>query len=482
MSDFTLNSVNWQDGMLITQQHLKDQVKYLEELISWHAVDIHHGWGLVAKNFGGKSPLGMNLSLDGKRLRVEITRCQAIAPCGQYIEINESSLIRPKAEAEIKSDRVPVFLGVDPQTKVPAGEPDPDEDLPRLPYLTNQYILTVGQAPNLSQNNFFQIAELSVGGNDVAQTSDYYPPCLQVGADDRLARQAADFKNRLENLLSLSSRAYMAMAVEGALANETTTLQAAYRELMHQYVYHLSTMLDEFSLALNMMHPLQLIIRMRRLFRVFTSLLNIQPGLKDYLNEKYFSKERKTDVGQFISLVDNCLLMDYNHRDLGRQIKVIDGILNEIRGLMGFLAQTRKEQLGTQAVATDTLTYRSRTYRVVEYNQPRVEQVRDLIYLFIDITKPRPVSDTVILMGKEIFGAVQWANMQVRLGLNEARGLGETDPIDIDINTFGNKVALHPQDMLQAQSVRQITLIFRGAENISKFQGLGRSDLIVYAV
>ena len=72
--------------------------------------------------------------------------------------------------------------------------------------------------------------------------------------------------------------------------------------------------------------------------------------------------------------------------------------------------------------------------------------------------------------------------MQVRLGLNEARGLGETDPVDIDGTTFGNKVALHPQDMLQSQAVNQITLIFRGAGDSDKFSGLGKSDLIIYTL
>jgi hypothetical protein len=72
--------------------------------------------------------------------------------------------------------------------------------------------------------------------------------------------------------------------------------------------------------------------------------------------------------------------------------------------------------------------------------------------------------------------------MQVRLGVNEARGLGETDPIDVDAFTFGNKVALHPRDMLKSSSVRKFTLIFRGAGDPKKFEGLGKMDLIVYAL
>jgi hypothetical protein len=251
---------------------------------------------------------------------------------------------------------------------------------------------------------------------------------------------------------------------------------------MYLFVYNLASMLDEFSAGRRMMHPLKLIINIKKLFRALSSLLNMQPGLKDYLNERYFSKERSSEIGQFLALVDGFLLSEYNHLDIRAQMSIIDQIFDDLRGLMGFLAQTKKEQLGAQAVATETLTYRSRTYRLAEYSSYKVENIGGLNYVMIDISNPMPVSDTVILMAKDIFGDSGWASMQVRLGLNEARGLGETDPVDIDGTSFGNKVALHPQDMLQSQSVRQITLIFRGGGDTEKFSNLGKTDLIIYTL
>ncbi|MCP4705502.1 MAG: hypothetical protein GY865_12950, partial [candidate division Zixibacteria bacterium] len=295
-------------------------------------------------------------------------------------------------------------------------------------------------------------------------------------------QKAGDFKNRLENLLSLASRAFMGMSSDASLTGEKTNLQTAYRDTMYFIVVNLASMLDDFSAGRRMMHPLKLIINIKKLFRVLSSLLNMQPGLKDYLNERYFSKERKSEIGQFLALIDGFLLSEYNHLDIRAQIKVIDEIFEELRGLMGFLAQTKKEQLGAQAVATDSLTYRSRTYRLAEYSSYKVENIGGLNYLMVSISNAVPVSDIVILMSKDLFGASGWASMQVRLGLNEARGLGETDPVDIDGTTFGNKIALHPQDMLQSQAVQQITLIFRGAGDTDKFTDLGKTDLIIYTL
>jgi len=482
MTDLNLYSVNWQDGMLITQQHLKDQEKYFEELARWYALNVGDCYGLVRKSFSGRAALSMNLSISGSRLRVEVVRCQALTPDGGLIEINEISRAAVSAEGKVGSGNVPVFIGIDAAARKPIGEPDPQEDLPRIPYLAGNYQLTVGAPPDLPEGRRLQIAEVAVEGSNVAPAEYYYPPCVTLYADEQLTAKSIDYRNRLENLLSLSSRAYAAVSAGGALSGERTELQEAFKDTIYQFAYHLSSTLDSYVVGKNAGHPIQLVMFFKRLFRAFTTLLNLQSGLKDLLNERFFVKEMSSDVGRFMSQVDAFLLAEYNHNNIGGHIRTIDDILGQVRGIFGFLAQVKKEQLGAQAVASDTLTYHGQTYRVVEYGGVRSEQMGELCYLLIDVAEKRAMSDTVVLLNKDLFDTARWTGMQVRLGLNEARGLGETDPVEIDVVTYGNKVALHPQDMLKSPSVRQITLIFRGADDPNKFVKLGKSDLIVYAV
>jgi hypothetical protein len=154
--------------------------------------------------------------------------------------------------------------------------------------------------------------------------------------------------------------------------------------------------------------------------------------------------------------------------------------MTTLRNMFGFLAQLKKEQLGPQAIATDSLTYRGKTYRVAKFASSRVEQINELTYVVMDFPAPIAVADSVTLIPKDMFSIPEWNNMQVRLGLNEARGLGETDPVDVDATTFGDKVALHPEDMLKSSAVRQITLIFRGTRDMSKLQAMDQTDLLMY--
>ena len=480
MSDMKLFSVNWQDGMLISREHLAGQENYFEELVRWHAIRTSDYYGLIRKSHNGQGALTLNLSLAGNRLRVEVIRCHALTPDGHYIHIEGEYPV--KCETDVNTTIVPVYIAIDTEAKRPYGSPDPGEDMPRIPYLINNYVVTAGKPPDLPEGHYLQISRLAINGSEVSIAPDYYPPCLSLFSDERLTTQTTEFKNRLENLLSLASRAHGAVTASGTLKGESTSLQKAFKFTIGQIVYHLAANIDSFVTGSNAGHPIGLVVYFKNMFRVVSTMLNLHPGLKDYLNEKFFTRELKSDIGSFNASIDSFILTEYNHQDIGGQIKNISVILNQFRDLMAFLAQTKKEELGDQAVATETLTYRGKTYRNLLFGSSRLERVGELSYLLVDIPEPGPVRDIVVLMGKSLFKDAEWSNMQVRLGMNEARGLGETDPVDIDVTAYGNKVALHPRDMLEASSVRQITLIFRGAPDASKFDSLGKMDLIVYRV
>ncbi|MBN2183971.1 MAG: hypothetical protein JW746_01455 [Candidatus Krumholzibacteriota bacterium] len=483
MSDFKLNSTNWQDGMLLTMGHLRDQDRYFEELVRWHATGADDNYGLVKKRKDQPS-LILNSTLSSNRLIVEVKRCQALLPCGAFIEFNETlsggGVLR--AEIEAGDPIVRVYIGADTADKKQVGDPDPSEEVPRVPYELPNYIVALKDPPNLPEDRYMQIAELAVQGSEVSQVEGYFPPCLRINADERLSSAAINYRNRVENLLKLSINAFLSASSDKSLEGASTRLQSAFRETTYYLVYHMSSHLDDFIVGRNAPHPGRMIVQFKKLFRVVSSLFNLQPALKDYLNEKFFTRETGSDIGAYLSSVDSFLLSEYNHRDIASQIRMIDGILDILRALMAFLSKTSLDQLSEQAVATETLMYRGKTYNNTSLKSSKLEQVGELSYLVMEFTKPTPVDDALTLINKDIFSDSEWRSMQVRLGLNNARGLGETDPVDVDINSYSNKVVLHPLDMLQSSSVNQVTLVFRGMSDSQKLGSLGKTDLILYIV
>jgi len=303
---------------------------------------------------------------------------------------------------------------------------------------------------------------------------------MSVSADERLSSMAVDYRNRLENLLKLSINAHIAASSDKGIEGASTKLQSAFRETTYYLVYHMASHLDDFAIGRGAAHPGVFIAQFKKLFRVVSALLHLQPGLKDFLNEKFFTKEAGTDIGSWLSAIDSFLLSAYDHRDIAAQMRAVDRILGTMRALMAFLSKTRTDQLGEQAVATETIMYRGTTYRNSALGGRKLEEVGELNYLIMKLAEPCPMKDAVALINKELFSDGQWRNMQVRLGMNEARGLGETDPVEVDTTSYSNKVVLHPMDMLSSASVRQVTLIFRGLPDSQKLAALGKTDLIFY--
>ena len=260
MSDINLYSVNWQDGMLINQRHLKDQERFLEELVRWYSMHMGDNFGLVVKSYDAKPPLSMTMHRNGRRLTVEIQRCQALTPEGYYIESSEGGYGLLKADIDCEDSIVPVYISTDAAHKKQVGSPDPSEAVPRLPFLVSNNTLHLGKKPNVAEGKYLKIAELIVSGSEVKHNEKYYPPCLSILADSRLSQKAVDYKNRLEKLILLSSQAYTAMAGDSGSLDKKTELQAAFKDTMGHFLQHLSSTLDVFVVGRNSMHPLTMFL------------------------------------------------------------------------------------------------------------------------------------------------------------------------------------------------------------------------------
>jgi len=481
MSDFNLYSVNWRDGMLLSEQHLADQERFLEELTRWYAIPTGAGYGLVRGGAGARPALDLTATVSGDKLRVEVSYCQAITPDGYVISLGPSTGRRLQVSVTAPAGEIPVYIGVKPAEKIEAGEPDPSEDVPRMPHRASNYVLCIGEPPGFPIGQQLQIARLVISGTEVSSAPNYLPPCVTLFADERLHQRTAALRNRLETLLSVGNRAYTAL-VGGELAGGSGSLKGDLTRTVYQFVSFLSSTLDDFVVGPNAGRPLSAVLFHKKLFRVFQTLLNLHPGIRDYLHEKYFVKEAGSDISRFVSGIDGFLMSEYNHEDIGRHIAEIEQISDQIKGVLGYLAHVQGDQLGPQAVATDSLAYSGRTFMLAPYSGTRVEQIGDLTYLEVTLSESRSMEDSVILLAKGLFGSGDWANMLVRLGLNEARGLGETDPVEVDATTYGDKVALHPHDMLQSPSVHKLTMVFRGVPDANVFSQLGAMDLFIYAL
>ena len=477
MSNFKLYSVNWQDGMLLNERHLLDQERYLEEVGRWRNAPVGDSYGLVRQGFSATPGLELKAGASGGSLRVEVVTCRAITSDGHIIHIDASSGESVQAQGPVAGSEIPVFISVKPEERLATGSPDPSEEVPRMPYRTGNFTLHIGTKPNVPEGQMLQVALFQMQGSEVVHAPQYFPPCVTVWADQRLEQKVLELRNRLETVLSIANRAYSTIST-----GEKTELQRNLQGCVYQFVLYLSSCVDRFHTGRHAGTPLEMVTYFQRLFRVFGALLRLHPGVKDYVHEKYFVKEINSDISRFVTEIENFLMAEFNQGDIGGHVAAAEKILDQVKGLLSHLAQVKGDSLGPQAVATDSLTYSGKTYKIAPYGGVRAEQAGELIYLEIPLAEPRAMKDTVVLLAKSLVSPQEWSAMHVRLGLNDARGLGETDPVAVDAVSYGDKVALHPHDMLQSASVRKLTLIFRGVSDAAAFAKLGKMDLFVYSV
>ncbi len=483
MSDFNLYSVNWRDGMLLTQEHLRLQEQYLEELSRRYNVPLGDRWGLVRFGASSRVALTLNASVTGDQVRVELVHCQAITPDGHLIHVTQSGGRSLRASIITSpEDSISVWVSVQTEERQEFGDPDPAEEIPRMPYRAASYALHLGPRPEVPPGQVVQVALLVMREKEVNHSPSYIPPSVTLFSDDRLHQKAVEIRNRLETLLSIGNRAFTTLSAGGAMSGEGSDIKSGLQHTIYQFVTFLSSTLDEFVVSRNAGHPQQAVVWFRKQFRMFHTLLSLRPSVRDYLHERYFVKEAGSDISRFMSAIDQFLLSEYNHENIGQHMESIENILEMIRGLLSHIAHVKEEQLGPQAIATESLTYAGRTFKQAPYGGTRIERLGELTYVEVQLGSPQPMKDTVILLSKDLATSNDWSGMHVRLGLNEARGLGETDPVAIDSTSFGDKVALHPHDMLHSQSVKKVTLIIRGLQDATAFESMSKSDLVIYAV
>lgn len=470
MDDFKLQSINWRDGMLLTMEHFRKQQQYFEELLRWHAVGTGDNYGLVRKH-KDRAPLQLDSKISGGRLKVEVWGCQAVLPGGAFVEFNGSMSGGEvlKSEIEFDEDPVPVYICLVQDRKKQVGDPDPREEIPRIPYEIPEYSIVLGEAPNLPASMYVQAALLKVDGSGVSMADGYFPPCISVDADERLHGKIKEYRKQLEGLLRSS--------IEAALTNSgPDRLQRAYREMSGFLVHQLSSGLDDFAVGAHTHHPRRYVVMIKGLLRTVSSMLKAQNELKDSINDEFFAKKGGTNLDIFLSTIDKYLDSSYDHEDIAGQTRVIDEILRTLGEMIESIAGSEaREEI------PNILSYQGKTYTKQVFSGITVDEVGEWTNVVIDMEEPFDMKGVVVLIKRALFTDNQWLHMESYMGMNEVRDPGNSYTTKRDLNTRAKEIVLWSEDQFFQETVNRITLILRGISDTRQLEDLGSRDVIIYA-
>ncbi len=312
--------VNWVDGMKISRTHLQ----HLENAISDHIRDAagvrmtNYNYGLLPTGIAARQSLDLHVFHDSSGyLKVKVLECRAITPGGVRIEITPQSKPVESGLAlnELKAQAYELIIVADPFTRVPFGQPDPEESSIRQPYTTAHYRLDIVPFPRTAHPEFSAyslcVGRLRVDGEVVKLSEQYIPPCTQTASHARLMAIHGHLLAMMGNAeVTITEIHQKFLAKSSPVHTEKGIL-----ELARQSSFFLANHLDTVRLTGSQQPPVFLVECFMKWARVINTTLNnmLRKDREDLLN--YIHSWFELAPREFENMLRSLLSTEYDHND-----------------------------------------------------------------------------------------------------------------------------------------------------------------------
>jgi hypothetical protein len=364
MQENSFLPVNWIDGMKINKSHFVSQdnaiLFQLAQAVSSLLNDLNYG--LLPANDKSKG-LRIFLSTDNQeKVQVRIRECRAMTAGGYYIEFNEdTALLGNNLQTPListanalkdlrgKSSAFYVVLTINPYKRVPAGEANPAETPPRIPFTTPHYSVDLVPVSDVTKNKLgsFQlpVGKIKIEAQKVLLDEEYIPPCSSVSSHPDLLEIHAALEQFFAKMESYSLQIIQKIQQK----KQVNEMAVIVQKLCEQVLFFTGTEVAELkSLGLTQ-PPVYIISKICALARVFKNTLDcyLGSGKEELVN--YFiewSSFTKADLESAIVTLSN---HQYDHMDINSSVEKVSVFTIIISNLFHQLA--RLEYIGKRKEA-----------------------------------------------------------------------------------------------------------------------------------
>jgi|GEM_PF-1414570 len=369
--------VNWEDGMVVSAQHLSDANKYIigsvlnSRLIQTNPVN----YGLLpcyfkahiyddtnayhALKFASKSD---NPNID--YFTVRLTHCNAILPSSQLIHITPDTIrsgkydendltdsIKP-SESSYDEGYILVYLEVEP-TYSPVGNLKDDEEFNRQPYLNTKAHLKhtflrsseqIEVSNYLNSDNQLPLRIYRFNSNSCTLITTYIPPCTSINASKNLIKYYNEFGEQAKTLLnSLTETLKYSHSEPSKYSNMGIFLPPIVSALVQ--------IIAKFNGHLKYALPIEIVEVFKSLaIAIYSSYYTLNENNRKEL-EHYFNKFRKpTNKELFIESVNAFIRENYMHNNCDVIFKKVQALITESASLF---EEVSKHGLEPHAIPID---------------------------------------------------------------------------------------------------------------------------------
>lgn len=341
--------VNWVDGMKISSNHFINTDLYIQDYVR-DALSVgirNFNYGVLPAYAGESSSFDVQISERATRhIEIQVKQCNAITTAGARIDISREDVSShlslthtfENVPEDGKAQLYNILLTVNLFSRVPSGEPDPDEMPPRFPDSTKSYSLSVlpaAQSPVQSGGGYhLVIGQVSVDNNTVSVNTNYIPPCVAVISHQELIRYYEALGSQINELQMLSFK-----IIDKISSRESvSTIGKNVSFLCSKLLDHISQIFFSYRNTVFQGPPVKMIGYFSDFAHVFfTGIKSISTKEREELLN-YFHEWRDVTPGNFEELLAGTIELIYDHKDIYAGINTVQTFMNVLIALWNKLS------------------------------------------------------------------------------------------------------------------------------------------------
>ncbi len=225
----------------------------------------------------------------------------------------------PEAVYELKEGEEVVLLAnitVNLFNKQSFGEPDPEENPPRSPFVFPTYNLNLVPEKQADQVGGYQLTlgRIIINQNETTLVSDYIPPCTSVSSHQRLI----DLHTQIDQFFGQLELYAVQISQKINRKNQTNDLAMMMLNVSDKVITHLGQNINDLrwhSLYESPSHMFDKVISLGRILRNYIDSKS-GAGKEDLLN--YFAEWCGLSQGDFDVLFADLVNVGYNHAQIDK--------------------------------------------------------------------------------------------------------------------------------------------------------------------
>lgn len=336
--------VNWIDGMKINKDHFIDQdnaVSYqIRETIGVRTN--HYNYGLLPAS-GENTPVKMWIDMESdKKLHIRILSCRAITFGGYKIDIADRNTNPLEISSdylnfnidykELKENSYFIALSINPFKRIPFGTVNPEEEPLRYPYIAPDYKINLISPSEASQDpgiNHLIIGKIKIANNRADLIEDFIPPCTTVNSHSSLI----ELHGLINSVFSSLEKNAVSILQKIHQKEQNHKLAIGIRSITESLLSYLNNNLYKLRHILKYEAPIHLVETIAIFARTFKNNIDVNHGSgKDELLN-YFVEWCNVNQGQFETLVNDVINVEYNHNDIQAGLEKCFKFVKEINTL-----------------------------------------------------------------------------------------------------------------------------------------------------